>query len=408
MTSNQSASVQTGDHRRVGLLTGYLYLMMVMYAVSVTMIGPTMPLILSEYGIGMARGGLLTTLQSIGGILAVLGAGVAADAMRKSRIILVAYLVYGIASFAVGYVGGFVSLLFVFFAIGAGTRVTDTMLNAYTADIHHLRRGLFLNLLHTCFGIGAFLGPIYARFLFSRGVEWQAVYSYLGVGCSLVAVGLLFLSPRGVEHGPARSPGRRSGTTPFRDGPFLYLACLVMVLYVAHQSTVVVWMPMYLERVLLVDPTLAGLALSFFWLGIILGRVTCSYLTLRFPAMTILFAGSLIGGIFLAAGLLLHAPILLIVFLGITGLATGATIPLLVTIACDRFPNHTGSVSAAIFLSSSVSIMLFPFLTGFLSERIGFDRAIHITWLVFPLIVALWPVMGPQQSRQEASTTAIG
>lgn len=48
-------------------LTAALFLIMGIYAISITMIGPIMPSVIEDYQIRLSQGGLMTTAQSIGG-----------------------------------------------------------------------------------------------------------------------------------------------------------------------------------------------------------------------------------------------------------------------------------------------------------------------------------------------------
>ena len=371
------------------LLTGYLYALMALYAVSITMIGPIMPRIIDEYGIRLSQGGLIMTFSSIGGILAILASGVAADFVRKSRLIWLSYFVFGASLFLVAYIQHYTALLIIFFIFGAGTRISDTVLNAYISDIHARKRGFFLNLLHTFFGIGAFFGPIYARYLIARGFSWNRVFSFLGIAC----IGLSFFMPLASRRTPEIKAEKQTNplahAASLRHSPMIWILCLIMFFYVGHQSSVIIWMPMYLETALLVNPTMSSLTLSFFWLGIVIGRFTCAHLTRKYSALNLLLWGSLLGGIAMAVGMILQMPMLLLAAISLAGLFTGATVPLLVTIACDLHPAHSGTASSLIFLSGSFATMIFPWLVGRLAESFSFHWAMSMTWVVFIVIILL-------------------
>ena len=189
--------IQSVDNgRSTYAFTGYLYALMTIYAISITMIGPMMPHIIDEYGLRLSQGGLILTFQSIGGILAIIIGGIIADAVKKPLLILASYLSFGLALFIVGYISSFPVLLVIFFIFGAGTRISDTVLNAYVSDIHTARRGVFLNLLHTFFGVGALLGPIYARYLLEQGMPWNRVFSFLGLACIFIIIFMPIVSKK--------------------------------------------------------------------------------------------------------------------------------------------------------------------------------------------------------------------
>src|SRR5690554_3079195 len=76
-------------------LTAALFLIMGIYAISITMIGPIMPSVIEDYQIRLSQGGLMTTAQSIGGMLAVLFVGIMAGRFKKTKLIIISFLVFG-------------------------------------------------------------------------------------------------------------------------------------------------------------------------------------------------------------------------------------------------------------------------------------------------------------------------
>jgi len=154
---------------------------------------------------------------------------------------------------------------------------------------------------------------------------------------------------------------------------------MVMIMYVGHQSGLVVWLPMYLQDFLGATPFLGSLSLSLLWVGIILGRLLCSRLTRYLQAEKIVIAGGLAGGLIIMAGFASQQPLWIVISTGLAGLASGAVIPLLVNIACDWFPHNSGTASAMIFLSGTLSTMVFPWLIGWTAELVSFQWAINIT-----------------------------
>lgn len=373
------------------VITAYLYILMTLYAVSITMIGPVMPRLISEYAIRTSQGGLIITVSSLGGILSIIIVGLLADHLSKPKLIWFSYIFFGLSFFLVAYVRIYSALLFLFFIFGASSRITDTVINAYISDLHKERRSVYLNLLHTFFGVGAFAGPIYIRFLIDRDFSWQKAFSYLGILCLVVIAIMYFILPKqrkDPQTDPAQQTNPLKHMTALRGSPVMLTVCLIMFFYLGHQVGVVTWIPMYMLEELQAGPALASWALSLFWVGIILGRFVCSCLAKKVSVPLIIGFGSIGGFVIFGGGLLWRDHILLIISLAVTGLLTGATIPLLVTMACDYHPRHSGAVSSLIFFSGSLAAMLFPWLIGLIAESAGFQTAMLLSWAVIGLCAA--------------------
>lgn len=385
------------------ILTGCLFLLEFAYAISFTMVGPLMPTLIEEYGLKLSQGGLIMTFQSIGGILAIIIGGVLADLLRKSRLILITFAVYTLTLFSIGFAPGFVLLLGIFFILGASTRMLDTVNNAYIADIHQEKRGLYLNILHTSFGVGALLGPLYSRFVLSSGISWNWAYRLFGVICLVITVIYVFIIRKGsVSEGSKEKAAKPGDFVKLLTSFEIWLLCIIMFLYVGQQASLTVWLPMYMEEFLKSNVYLASFSLSTFWIGIIVSRIICSRLLLRFTAKQLIQWGALSGGIILTTGIVINNPYILVVTIGLTGLLTGATIPLLVTMACNLFPRNSGSASSMIFLNGTISTMIFPWFIGFIAEVFNFRLGMLLPG-VFLLIIFLLGFVKLQRRKDAKS-----
>ncbi len=371
------------------LLIAAIYLIMLAFAVSVTMIGPLMPLLIREYGLRLSQGGLIMTAQSIGGLLAIVAGGLLADRLPKGVLIACCFAGYVLSLFLISAAPMYGILLLIFFMLGASTRLMDTVNNALTSDLYPNHRGVALNLLHTFFGIGALLGPLFTRLVLNQGIHWSTAYSILGTVCLAVLVffvAALSRQPRQTKVAPGLKPP--SPALLFADKR-MWLLCAIMIMYVGHQAGLVTWLPMYFEDVLGTTPFLASLSLSLLWVGIIIGRFSCARLSTYVPPITIILWGSIIGGLCLLTAFSLQVPQFILAAALVAGLSTGAVIPLLVSVACSWFPNNSATASSMIFLSGSAATMVFPWFIGWIAEYADFTWGISMTGMTLIVVFGL-------------------
>lgn len=398
-----------GSFRGRLVLTGYLFAVMIVYALSVTMIGPLMGALIAEYALSLSGGGLLLTFQSAGGIAAIVIGGAVADRMRKGTLVWICMFVYSVALTVVGTGPSYPVLLAAFAFIGASTRLLDAVANAFIADLHPDERGKYLNLLHIFFGVGAFLGPLYVRSVLAGGGAWNGTFFLLGIACAVITA--LYLPVAGLagrfsreaadapipaerdeapadpalrgEHGGDPRTGNRDGRRNSPRHPVLsgrmWLLAAVMLMYVGHQVGITTWLPLYLERELGAGAFLGSLALSLFWIGIILGRAAVLPMIGRYRPLELVAGGGLTAAAVLTAAIFLKQPVLLAAACGVAGFLTGIVIPLLIETGTGWFPSFTGAAASIIFLSGTVSRMTFPVLIGAVAERSGFTAGISIT-----------------------------
>ncbi len=372
MESEKTKNIQSEN---TGLLIRIsTYLLMFSFAISATMLSPMMPEIIKQFSIKLSQGGLILTLQSVGGILVVALAGIFADRLSKSRLILLGFSLYILCLYLISIAPLFSVLLAVSFFFGLGSRLVDTLSNAYISDIFPEKKGRYLNILHSVFGVGALIGPIYTRVLLDSGFAWQQIFRFLGYA-SLPILLLFYLSQRGrnvIIHKENHLGEQEHLTTLLRNKQ-IWLLSIIMFFYVGHQSGIMLWIPMYIETYLKGSAFLASLALSIYWVGMIISRMTFSYITRNHKNSVLIKWTSLIGSILLFIGLYSKQTWLVIIFLALSGLLTGAFIPLLIDVASSKYPRNTGAATSILYFSLNTSIMIFPWLVGLIAENISFQ-----------------------------------
>ena len=385
----RSTGNESGKNSKLPL-TIYLYLLMSAYALSVTMIGPLMPILIQQYRLKMSYGGLILTFQSIGGILAIALGGILADLVKKYTLIRIAFITYSLSLFTISVLPSYAVLLGLFFILGASTKMLDSVTNAYISDLHPDRRGLFIALLHTFFGVGAFAGPIFSTSLIGSNIKWNRVFFILGITCVLIISSNFFFKDPSINgNGKANRKVVPKDYLNLISSPRMLILCLIMFMYSSHQSGVSTWLPMYFQKHLGTGVALSGYAVSSFWIGIILGRLTCSILSARLNNKYIVLFGSLLGGIALILGIVSNEPYILAIAAGLAGYLTGAVIPLVVLIACGWYPKNSGTATSMLFFYSTVAWMVIPWFIGVIAEAVSFEFGMLITGVTLLVIVVL-------------------
>lgn len=381
------------------VLTASLYLLMFAYGLSVTMLGPLMPILIQQYNLKLSQGGLILTFQSIGGIAAIILGGILADLTKKSKLLCAAFVIYSLSLFFIALSPSYILLLSLFFILGASTRMLDAVINAYISDLHADNRGFYLTLLHALFGVGAFIGPLFSTVFINAGVAWNRTFLFLGIVCAVIAVQYIVVLIRPAAEEKSVSPSESKDYLRLLTSPKMLVLCLIMFLYSGHQSGISAWLPMYMEQHLKTGTFLSGFAVSAFWVGIILGRFGCSLVSSKIHAKYLIMFGSLAGGSILTLATALNVPVLLVAASGLAGLLAGATIPLLVTTACNWYPKNSGTVSSMIFLYGTFAWMLFPWFIGVIAENISFRWGMMITGFSLLSVTALTLLLPAQKNR---------
>lgn len=381
--------------------TAYCFFLMLLYGVSALMFGTLLPELMRVFILSMSKGGLIVTMQSIGGLMVALAGVGLGDRIRKGPAIIVAFGGLGLSLIATGAAGSYWIVLVAFFCAGLCQRLLDTMLNALVGDVHTGRRGFYMNILHLFFGIGAFAGPLVARAMLNAGIAWSGVYVLVG-SVYLIAVvpGFAILRQSGTPGGSAGAD--RSWSLMSRPALFGLGFCLLF--YVMHQSGVSSWFPFFFESELGADADLASAALSVYWVGIILSRLLASWVSQRVRPSALVVGGTLIGGLVLLLGLVVGGGLFITMTAFATGVLTGCIIPLSLVVAHDWYHQNTGSVTSFLAFFMLAGRLFAPWVMGKLGDVLSLGSSMYVTVAAL-LLCAVSMILAQTAHRREKAAT---
>ncbi len=379
-------------------VTLVLYVLVFVFGMSYTMIGPLMPALLQRYGLKMAEGGTIVSIQNISGLAAVIFCGLFGDRLNKKGFIAIGIGLFTVTLLGVGTAPSFGLLMAIFFVFGIGTRIFDTLSNALMSDIHGEKRSLYLNLLHTFFGIGAFLGPLFVYYLTDSGVSWNKTFLYLGFASIVIFVSYLAVLMTGSKKSggeDVNSPEKSIGLYALFTRPLMWILGLIIFIHMGVQGVLNTWMPLFADSSMDSNAFMSSFALSSFWIGIILSRSLVSRLSERFGEIFMIRWGGLLSLAVFIPALFLGDALLLILGTGFLGLFIGFTIPYVMSIGCGWYPEKSAAVTSMLLIFGYLSVAVYPWVSGLLGDRFGLIAAmILVIASQLVLFVVTWFLPG--------------
>ena len=95
-------------------ITLVLYLLLFVYGMSFTMIGPLMPDFLQRYGLKLAEGGTIVSIQNVSGLAAIIFCGLFGDRLNKKGFIAIGIGLFMITLLGIGTAPSFGLLMAIF------------------------------------------------------------------------------------------------------------------------------------------------------------------------------------------------------------------------------------------------------------------------------------------------------
>ena len=245
-------------------------------------LGASLPEMRVFFNMSLEQAGLLTVFYQVGYAVNNFIGGLLSDVMRRERVIIAGCFFLGIGSifFAVWNILGLAYFLMLVMGVGSGLILTGS--NSLLVGLYPSRKASIMNIHHVFFGLGSFIGPLIMAQLLKYEGLWR--YGYHGLGVAVVLLIFMFLA------GGSTPPVKRSGPgltkhlgAVLRNRSFIHLVT-INTLVVGAQFGMMFFAVTYLHEGKNISVIDAGYVLSLFFLGLIVGRIVCSRITLRHHA----------------------------------------------------------------------------------------------------------------------------
>ena len=276
-------------------------------------------------------------------------------------------------------------LVAAFVVLGVAQAAVDVGGNTLLVWIHGDKVPPFMNGLHFCFGLGAFLTPIVVNQadLLSQDITWA--FWALALIMLPVAAWLLRLAS------PTVQSDSEDGSARQADHQLLALMVVFFFLHVGAEMSYGGWVATYAKNADLTSEVGARYVNSAFWGAFTLSRLMSIPVALRFRPGTILLGG-LLGCVGSLAIILLWPDSLTALWVGSIGMGISIApmFPTSISLA-ERRMAITGQVTGWFLVGASIGSMSIPLLIGQLFEPIGPQVVIVI--ILIDVLLALGVLM---------------
>jgi MFS family permease len=285
------------------------------------MISTLYPAIMAEVGFGYFQLGTLTAIRVVFGNGSQIVYGFLTPFVARSHLLGVANLVMGVGTFITGVVSGFTGLVVARTVTSVGSSAQHPLGASLLAGQFPKNRGAILALNSSIANIGSLLAPLAAGLLLLV-IGWRQIFLIVAALCLMVGAAYFLLRDRvgGAQHTTSRkarlADSKKSYLRVLRNRNIMVIALVQMVGAAGGEGGVnQTYIGPHLVRDEGFSLTLAGLALTIFTLGSVVGPLGFGWVSDRVSRKNVIQASLLLSALFTLS--LAHEDALLS---GLTGL----------------------------------------------------------------------------------------
>jgi fucose permease len=351
------------------------------FAYMETVLGPIMPFLRKELGLGYTAASLHFSAFALGAVL--LGFFGDRTVGRWGRHAALWGGAFGVAAGALFLISspsawGTVPATFAMGICGAQVLVTS---QAVLSDRHGEWSAVALTESNVTASACAIVAPLLVGASAASGLGWRAALV-------LPVVALVLLAARFFSR-PINLPPNTAKDDASADGPILsplYWAFWTLVaLGVASEWCIGYWGADFLADETGLTRPAAATSLTAFFAAMLVGRVASSRLARTLPPAALLAVTLFVALLGFPLFWLSPGTLLALAGLFLTGLGIGGVYPLGISAAIAAAPGNTDAAAARLAIGGGGAILVAPFALGALADKVGIGTAFGI---VVPMLLA--------------------
>lgn len=368
------------------ILLVFIYIFYIGLGVPDSLLGAAWPAIYSELSVPVSYASFISSIISCGTVFSSLFSTRVIAKLGTPRVTVLSTSLTAIALLGFSCSHNFLWLCICGIPLGIGAGSIDTALNNYVA-LHYT--SMQINFLHCFYGVGVTISPYLMSLALSDNMNWRGGYRtvfFIQLTIAALSVISLPIWKKVKQALPQEEPIRVLSLSQMLRRRKIWASCGVFLGISSLESTCLIWGSTYLSESVGMSAAVAAALITFYFIGMTVGRLLSGLLTIKYSDWQIIFSGQAV--IFVAIILLLMQTNAIITALGLflIGLGNGPVFPNITHLTPGLYSKETSQSIIGIEMAfSNLSIMLTPILFGVVTTYTGvaiFPKFLLIMFLI--------------------------
>ena len=337
-----------------------------------SLFGAAWPAIYGEMSLPVSYANFITVIHATGTIISSLMSATIIKKLGTAKVTFLSALTTSLALLGFAFSDNIIWLCLSAVPLGLGAGSIDTALNNYVAINYNARQ---MSYLHSSYGVGVTISPYLMSLAIGDG-NWRNGYKLMFFIQFSIAMLVLFTLPvwkKVKEQKTAPEVTQKSLSIPKAlKMPKVKPTLMMFVFSVAIEAICLVFGATYLVEARGVTEEQGAECITFYFLGMTLGRILSGVFSKKLSPRQIIIFGECIT--FVAVTLLILPLNLIVATIGLfmIGLGNGPLFPNLTHLAPIHFGEELSQSLIGLQMAvSSVSVLFSPILFGQIAEIIG-------------------------------------
>lgn len=353
-----------------------------------SLLGSAWPAIYSELSLPISYANFITFLVSLGTVISSFFSARLINKFGTGLLTAISTLLTALCLLAFSFSNSMLFFLLLSIPLGLGAGAIDAALNNFTASNYS---PLHMSLLHTFYGVGISISPLFMSLALGDNNNWQKGYLIVFFAMLFIALVAFLCLPlwKKVSATVDKKEEVAKRTLSFKQMvkvPAVRTAVIMFFCSVSLEFTCGIWACTYLVNTQGLTEAVASQYLTFYYAGITIGRLISGFVSKVIKVEKIVYLGYSIVLVALITIFLPLPPYFKALSLFLIGFGNGPTFPNLTYLTPENFGKEVSqSIIGLQMASCNIGILIMPPLFGFIAEGLGLN--------IFPIYLSVLYVL---------------
>lgn len=387
-------------------LFSVMLLNFILFGISLTIIGATLPKIIGDFQWSYIATGIVLSAGSIGYFVSSFISGIFVQKFGPKRVIVtgLGLQFIGLMFFASRPI--VLLNMLMNFLIGFGQGGTEVVVNFSVVRIERNGQSRLMNLMHAAFSVGAVVGPYAVIVLMKTGLGWQTIYRLMSLLSLIMAVMFLILPMSRLHSQKEREHDKTKAVTLLKH-PLLVLSFLILLIYVGSELGVSNWISEYYVKMFNKSASVGALMVSIYWIGLMIGRLGISFGYRGYRPAEVALILAITCTVALSFAVMMKSPLPAGVGFFFAGVGYSAIYPLVMALVGKHFERNQGAAVGFAATGGGIGSFAFPFIMSAIADKFGIHKGfffyVFLNILMIVLIsMVIWQVRRIQEQKDQA------
>jgi predicted MFS family arabinose efflux permease len=370
----------------------YAFSQVLIFSLVKNIIGPLIPVISDQLNAGLDLIGSIISLSIFGLILISFLSGNLIELIGLKKVLYAGQALHFAGTALMYFSKGFSSFMIAYFLIQLGIGIIFICNLSMVGIIYNRKRSEGFLKINIGATISLVIAPLAASLILFLKSDWHVFFLFHLVLQTAIIVLLIRLKlPENVKANNNIKTLFAANKKIFKNPQFI-LCSVITFFYAPVVNIFYVWFTSYFESIG-IGTQLSSVFLAIFSFSIVIGmivknRLVKFYREKRIIFYTFILSFLTLGGIFLIDNLILKN-ILIFTF----GVSIAGNFALSFSIGMELMPDYTGSASGLMLTFANLGVLVFQYVSGYLSEYWSKDSVFYITFFILAVLIALTSVL---------------